>query len=181
MRTPPTLALTVAVVVAAAAGCGFNTGQTAPTTTTPRALAPPSTASPLPGVGSSAAAAAVPAVAHGGDLAVEPVPAPGRGAPPVAVVFRDLVVGHGASPPPGSTVTVRYVGALYTTGRVFTASWPGGPATFSLRSYLPGFAEAVTGMRVGGRREVVIPPSLGYGHTGHPPVVPPDATLVAFR
>jgi peptidylprolyl isomerase len=74
---------------------------------------------------------------------------------------------------------VQYVGALYTTGKVFDASWTdSGPASFPVGGVVPGFRDALLGMKVGGRREVVIPPELGYGAAGYPPAIPPNATLV---
>ncbi|MCL5444657.1 MAG: FKBP-type peptidyl-prolyl cis-trans isomerase [Acidimicrobiales bacterium] len=78
-----------------------------------------------------------------------------------------------------STVKVQYVGANYVTGTIFDSSWSRGqPATFPLNGVIPGFAQGIEGMRVGGRREVVIPPALGYGAQGSPPNVQPNETLV---
>jgi peptidylprolyl isomerase len=71
--------------------------------------------------------------------------------------------------------------ALPSIGKEFDASWDRGePFTFTLGAgeVIPGWDQGVEGMRVGGRRELIIPPSLGYGSTGSPPVIPPDETLV---
>jgi peptidylprolyl isomerase len=57
--------------------------------------------------------------------------------------------------------------------------WKSGqPAPFPLNGVVPGFAQGIVGMKVGGRREIVIPPALGYGSTGSPPAVAPNETLV---
>lgn len=105
--------------------------------------------------------------------------AAGTGAPPAVVTGKDLVVGHGLAAGPDATVSVQYVGTLWSTGRVFDASWTDqGPATFPLNGVIAGFKDAIVGMKVGGRREIVIPPAEGYGAAGHPPVIPPNSTLV---
>lgn len=121
---------------------------------------------------------AVPAVSGAGDLTKEPVIAVGTPPPPTAPTGKDLVVGTGTVAGPNATVQIQYVGALFDTGKVFDASWTdNGPATFPLSGVIPGFKDAIVGMAVGGRREVVIPPADGYGATGNGPV-PPNATLV---
>ena len=99
--------------------------------------------------------------------------------PPSSLVTKDLVVGTGAEAVASSTVVVQYVGADYTNGKVFDSSWQRGqPATFSLNAVIPGFAQGIEGMKVGGRREIVIPPALGYGVNGSPPAVAGNETLV---
>jgi peptidylprolyl isomerase len=109
-------------------------------------------------------------------------PTIGKGAPPppTTLLTKDLVVGTGAAATATSTVTVQYVGAFYETGEVFDSSW--GQA--KLRPFdlgggvIPGFGQGIAGMKVGGRRELVIPPDLGYGAEGAPPQIPANATLV---
>ena len=73
-----------------------------------------------------------------------------------------------------------YVGVDYTNGKVFDDSpWKSGqPVPFPLSGVVPGFAQGIEGMKVGGRREIVIPPALGYGADGNPPAVGPNETLV---
>lgn len=91
----------------------------------------------------------------------------------------DLVVGTGAVAEPGKAVTVHYRGTL-TNGTEFDASRKHGePFTFNLgaREVIRGWDEGVKGMKVGGKRKLVIPPSLGYGEDGQGPI-PPNATLV---
>jgi peptidylprolyl isomerase len=117
-------------------------------------------------------------VAGATDLKTAPVVSAGTGDPPSALVTRDLVVGTGVAATQSSTVNVQYVGANYSDGKVFDSSWQRGqPATFPLAQVVPGFAQGITGMHVGGRREIVIPPALGYGASGNGPVGP-NETLV---
>jgi peptidylprolyl isomerase len=104
------------------------------------------------------------------------------GPPPKHLVVKDLVKGKGAVATKSSTVTVQYVGVLYNTGKQFDASWDDGtgqPVQFSLAGgVIKGWTEGIPGMRVGGRRELIIPPDLAYGKKGSPPKIPPNATLV---
>lgn len=142
----------------------------APATTLPETLAPPPpSAAPVasPSVAPMGAGAlpGVPAVEGAADVMKEPKVAAGTGPVGAGLVIRDLVVGSGAEAAPGATVSVRYVGAIYATGKVFDASWKSGtmPVQFSLAQVIPGFADGIPGMKVGGRREIVIPPGpLGY-------------------
>lgn len=120
-----------------------------------------------------------PPVARATDMSAVPVPAAEPAPPPARLALKDLVRGRGREATRTSIVTVQYLGADYTTGSVFYSSWArGGPVQLSMRSVIPGFAQGVAGMRVGGRREVVVPSRLGYGTAGSPPDVAPDETLV---
>ena len=110
---------------------------------------------------------------------MEPVISAGSPPPPTSLVAKDLVVGTGAEASASSTVLVQYVGAAYSTGKVFDSSWQRGqPLSFSLSGVVPGFAQGIEGMKVGGRRVIVIPPALGYGAAGEPPVIAANETLV---
>ena len=127
---------------------------------------------------SSAGSGGAPTVGHGTDLHSEPTISAGSGTPPSTLVVRDLVKGAGATAAQGATVNVQYVGANFADGQDFDSSWQRGqPATFSLAQVIPGFAQGIAGMQVGGRRELVIPPALGYGSAGAGPVGP-NETLV---
>jgi peptidylprolyl isomerase len=118
-------------------------------------------------------------VTNATDLDKEPMVAASSGTAPTVLDFKDLVVGKGAQPTTSDTVKVQYVGALYTTGKIFDASWTdSGPTSFPIDEVVPGFGDAILGMHVGGRREVVIPPALAYGAAGDPPTIPGNATLV---
>ncbi len=89
------------------------------------------------------------------------------GPPPIELVVTDLVVGEGAEAQPGGKVTVHYVGVDYETGEQFDASWDRGePIAFPLRGLIQGWQDGIPGMRVGGRRQLVIPPALAYGDSG---------------
>ena len=104
-----------------------------------------------------------------------------KGAPPKKLEVKDLEEGSGAAAKAGDAVTVNYVGVNYKTGKEFDASWDRGePFTFTLGAgeVIPGWDQGVAGMKVGGRRELIIPPGLGYGSTGSPPAIPPNETLV---
>lgn len=104
-----------------------------------------------------------------------------NGAPPKQLETKDLEEGTGATAKAGDVVSVQYVGVNYKTGKEFDASWSRGePFTFTLGAgeVIPGWDQGVEGMKVGGRRELIIPPDLGYGSTGAPPAIPPNETLV---
>jgi peptidylprolyl isomerase len=104
-----------------------------------------------------------------------------KGAPPSSLVTKDLEEGTGATAEAGDVVKVNYVGVNYKTGKEFDASWSRGePFIFTLGAgeVIPGWEQGIEGMKVGGRRELIIPPELGYGAAGSPPVIPPNETLV---
>ena len=93
----------------------------------------------------------------------------------------DLVVGTGDEARTGAAVTVHYVGTLQSTGRKFDSSRDRGePFSFILGNgqVIKGWERGVVGMRVGGKRRLVIAPELAYGAQGQPPTIPPNATLV---
>ncbi len=90
--------------------------------------------------------------------------------------YIDEVVGAGAQPQPGQNVVVHYTGYL-DDGTIFDSSVQRGqPAEFPVDQVIPGFREGVLGMKVGGRRRLIIPPELGYGAQGQGPI-PPNARL----
>ena len=104
-----------------------------------------------------------------------------NGAPPKKLVKKDLEVGTGATAKAGDEVTVQYVGVGYDTKKEFDSSWSRGePLVFPLGvgGVIQGWDEGVVGMKVGGRRELVIPPSLAYGPAGAPPTIGPNETLI---
>jgi peptidylprolyl isomerase len=159
----------LAALAAVLAGCGSST---APGVST----APAGPTASTPATTSTAATPLPPALSH------KPVVVVPKGPPPKQLVVKDIIKGTGPTATATSTVTVQYVGVLYDTGKQFDASWDddsGQPTSFSLAGgVIQGWTEGITGMRVGGRRELIIPASLGYGKTGSPPKIPPNATLV---
>ena len=99
---------------------------------------------------------------------------------PSGLRYEDLTVGSGPAAASGNTVSVRYSGWL-TNGKLFDSNAKGGaPLAFRIgnQEVIQGWDEGLTGMKVGGKRKLVIPPSLGYGAEGSPPVIPPNATLI---
>ncbi len=114
-------------------------------------------------------------------LAKKPTVTVPTGPAPAKLVTKDLVQGTGATVKPGQTVTVNYVGVLYKTGKEFDSSWKTGqPATFPLTAggVIQGWVQGIPGMKVGGRRELIIPASLAYGKSGRPPTIPANSPLV---
>ena len=95
--------------------------------------------------------------------------------------IRDLVVGDGPVAEAGQQAVVHYVGVAHSTGEEFDASYNRGtPFTFPLGGgrVIAGWDQGVQGMRVGGRRELIIPPQLGYGDRGAGGVIAPGETLI---
>jgi peptidylprolyl isomerase len=89
------------------------------------------------------------------------------GEPPSQLQLSDITVGDGAEATPGATVLVHYVGVDFETGEEFDASWGRGePIEFPLRGLIKGWQDGIPGMRVGGRRQLVVPPELAYGPAG---------------
>ena len=101
--------------------------------------------------------------------------------PPSDLEITDLSDGDGAEAASGNTVVVHYVGVAHSSGEEFDASYNRGePLSFQLGTgqVIQGWDEGVTGMKVGGRRKLVIPPHLGYGDRGVGGVIKPGETLV---
>ena len=91
----------------------------------------------------------------------------------------DVASGDGAEAQAGVSVTIHYTGWLESDGTKFDSSVDrGAPATFSLTQLIKGWQEGIPGMKVGGKRRLVIPPELGYGEHGSPPVIPGNARLI---
>jgi peptidylprolyl isomerase len=129
----------------------------------------------------SSASAGLPAVSNGSNLNAKPAVSPGKPPGPTTLRTQDLVVGTGAAASLNNTVSVRYLGVNYADGKEFDSSWSdqgNQPVSFELSGVIPGFAQGIVGMKTGGRREIVIPPELGYGAQGQPPAVGPNETLV---
>jgi peptidylprolyl isomerase len=103
------------------------------------------------------------------------------GPPPTDLEITDLTEGSGAEATAGSTVSVHYVGVAHSTGEEFDASYNrGAPLEFRLGvgQVISGWDQGVAGMKVGGRRKLVIPPHLGYGDRGAGGAIKPGETLI---
>jgi peptidylprolyl isomerase len=103
------------------------------------------------------------------------------GAPPSDLEIEDLTVGEGDAAVPGRNVSVHYVGVAWSNGKQFDASWDRNDS-FEFRlgagQVIQGWDRGVSGMRVGGRRRITIPPALGYGSAGAGGVIKGGETLV---
>lgn len=103
------------------------------------------------------------------------------GAPPKKLLIEDIEEGSGAAAKSGDVVTVQYVGVNYEDGEEFDSSWSRSePFSFNLGGgeVIPGWDQGIAGMKVGGRRQLTIPPGLAYGPAGAPPSIGPNETLV---
>lgn len=162
------------------AGCG-SSGNSSTITVGNESKANEALASKSASTGSTGTSTAAAKTPTSGPLSKEPHITPPSGPAPTKLVTKEIVTGTGAEAKTGSAVAVNYVGALYKTGKVFDASWKRNePFTFTLGKgqVIPGWEQGVAGMKVGGRRELIIPPALGYGAKGLPPSIPPNETLI---
>lgn len=101
---------------------------------------------------------------------------------PSGLQYTDLTQGQGEAAAEGDSVDVHYTGWLYTDGKrgmMFDSSEGNDPfpVTIGETLVIKGWTEGLVGMKEGGKRQLIIPPSLAYGATGFPPVIPPDSTL----
>jgi len=104
-----------------------------------------------------------------------------EGPPPGELEIVDVLEGDGDEAAPGHTAVVHYVGVAYSSGEEFDASWNRGePFSFGLGDgqVIAGWDRGVVGMKIGGRRRLVIPPDLAYGDRGAGGVIAPGETLI---
>lgn len=179
MRTKAAFAAltTTAAVGVAVAGCAT---QAKGVVTAPGAGATSEAVTTTPSTATSTTAATTVPTPSSGPLSKEPkITVPSAPAPNKLVV-KNLINGTGATAKKGSQVTVNYVGALYSNGKVFDASW-NRKQTFQFQlgtgAVIPGWDQGLVGMKVGGRRELIIPPKLAYGKSGQGSI-PGNATLI---
>jgi peptidylprolyl isomerase len=181
LRMPTRAALGLAALAAAAAvaGCGSGGSGTITVGNENKAdtkLASASAQSSTPATPTKAAT-----TPPTGPLSKEPTVTPPGGPAPPTLVAKDIIPGTGAEAKAGQSVTVNYVGVLFNGGKQFDASWKRKePFTFTLGrgQVIPGWDQGVAGMKVGGRRELIIPAPLAYGAKGSPPTIPANAPLV---
>jgi len=166
MRIRPFLISSLAVLaLTVAAGCGDGETETADFSVD------------APATKTQAAETEAAAPAADGDKPKVQIPS---GPPPKQLQTRDIEKGTGATAKTGDEVTMNYVGVSYSTKKQFDASYDRGePFTFTLGqgAVIAGW-EGIVGMKVGGRRELTIPPDKGYGAAGRLPDIKPNETLV---
>lgn len=185
MRKSLTLtgALAVAVAVSACGGSSGSTaagvqlapsqGQTQAAVTTASASATPTT--PTTPTTSSSSTSTIPLPAA---LKTKPKVVPPSGPAPSKLVVKDLIKGTGPAAAATSTVTVNYVGVLYKGGKEFDSSWKRGTtAQFPLSGVIQGWQQGIPGMKVGGRRELIVPAGLAYKNQAQPGI-PANSALV---
>jgi peptidylprolyl isomerase len=165
-RSRTLLPVTLALVAIGLAGCSSSSS---PTTTS-------STGTSTPAATIMAIAAPSPA----GTLGTKPTITFPPGPPPTQLESADLIKGTGAAAKTGDTVSVQYVGDSYSAKAQFDASWDRGqPYSFTIgQGVIAGWSEGVVGMLVGGRRELIIPPSLGYRDQAPGPGIASNDTLI---
>ena len=161
----------LAAAVLALSACGSDDGDDVASAPSPEVTSCPAAPEPV----------APPADATT-DLKTKPVIAVPKTPAPTTLEVSDIVEGDGALACAGMVVDMQYVGVTYADGKQFDASWDRGaePFTFQLGGgqVIGGWDQGIVGMRVGGRRQLVIPPDLGYGDQGAGADIPPGATLV---
>ncbi len=181
-----TVIIAVVVVVIVIAVSGNDNKKPAASGSTPASPATSASATPSP-----ARTATGPAVTFKGvtvkgatDLGGAPGVTSKSSTDPKKIEYKDLVVGKGRAATPASSVTVQYTGVLYKKGTQFDSSWTRGqPAQFSLNQVVKGFTQGIGGttgvppMKVGGRRIIIMPASLGYGAQANGPI-PANSSLV---
>jgi len=163
-------AATVGVALTAAACSSSNPSSSSAAGSTPSST--PTTVGAPPGT------IAQPSPA--GTAGTKPTVHVPSGPPPAGLEVADLIPGTGPAAKAGDAVTVQYVGVLYANGQQFDASWDRGqPFQFTLGQgqVIPGWDQGVAGMKVGGRRELIIPPALAYGASGQGSIGP-NQTLI---
>ena len=165
------------------AGCGGSSSSSSTIgvgneNTTDNALATATSSTPTTSTSPAAASVKTPA---SGPLSKEPTVTPPSGPAPTKLVTKELIVGTGPEAKAGDSVTVNYVGVLYKGGKVFDASWKRNetfPFVLGKSQVIPGWEQGIVGMKVGGRRELIIPAELAYGAKGAPPTIPPNSALI---
>jgi peptidylprolyl isomerase len=161
----------LAVVVA---GCGNSNDSSTSSSDSTATSTESSEKSPAESAGSSEKQAS------GGEKTKPKVTVP-SGPPPKKLEIKEIEEGSGAEAKAGDEVTVQYVGVGYESEEEFDSSWSRNepfPLTLGTGGVIPGWEKGIEGMKVGGRRELIIPPNLAYGPQGSPPVIGPNETLI---
>jgi peptidylprolyl isomerase len=178
----PGLALAALGTAILIAGCGSSSSSSTigvgNENSADNTLATSTSTTPTSSAAAATASVKTPAT---GPLSKEPTVTPPAGPAPTKLVTKDLIVGTGPEAKAGDSVTVNYVGVLYKGGKVFDASWKRNetfPFVLGKGQVIPGWEQGIVGMKVGGRRELIIPADLAYGAKGSPPTIPPNSALI---
>jgi peptidylprolyl isomerase len=162
----------------ALSACSSSPSGSSSTSTT----AAPATTAPTTGNPNANAIAAIPPadLSPAGTAGTAPTVVVPTGTPPTQLESADLIVGTGPAATAGDNVTVQYVLATYSSGKVIQSSWTSQPFQFTLGQgqVIKGWDKGVVGMQAGGRRELIIPASLGYGNESPGSGIAPNDTLV---
>ncbi len=180
--------IVVAVIAGIVIGIVFLTSSSSPpkksaTTTTTTTTAPTTTTTSVAGSTTTVppAIGAIPAadLSPAGTAGKAPTVVVPPGSPPTQLESADLITGTGPAAKTGDSLTVQYVLATYSSRKTVQSSWTSQPFTFTLgQGVIQGWDEGVVGMKVGGRRELIVPPSLGYGSTAQGAGIAANDTLV---
>ena len=111
-------------------------------------------------------------IAVSANAGMEPTVGKPEGDAPTTLISRDIIVGTGEVALVSSTLTAHYQLISWSTGEVLQSSWKTQSFDFTLGGVIPGWQQGIPGMKVGGRRLLVIPPELAYGATGSGPIGP---------
>ena len=167
MRTRAFIVATLAALTVAGCGGAGGAKEGTPSANSPTQATPAPPPAPAKPTG---------ALAHKPKIQVPSGPAP------KTLQVKDLVKGKGPVAKSGDNLSVQYVGVLYKNGKEFDSSWKRGAQPFEFQlgtgGVIPGWDKGVPGMRVGGRRELIIPAKLAYGAQGSPPDIGPNQPLV---
>jgi len=102
-----------------------------------------------------------------------------EGSAPTELTTKDIILGTGAEVLPTSTLTVHYTLMAWSTGKIIESSWSAEPATFPLAQVVEGWQKGLPGSKEGGRRLLILPPSMGYGAAGSGPIGPNETLIFA--
>jgi len=102
-----------------------------------------------------------------------------EGSAPTELTTKDIILGTGAEVLPTSTLTVHYTLMAWSSGKIVESSWAGQPATFPLAGVVEGWQKGLPGSKEGGRRLLILPPSMGYGAAGSGPIGPNETLIFA--
>jgi peptidylprolyl isomerase len=164
-----TAILLVCLAAAAGAGCGGGDDDSSTASSESTAASTESSAAPESNEAQT-----------GGAKKTKPKVTVPSGPPPKKLEIKELEKGTGATAKAGDEVTVQYVGVGYDSEEEFDSSWGGAPFPFPLGAgaVIKGWDQGVAGMKVGGRRELIIPPNLAYGAAPPSPAIAPNETLI---